>query len=69
MPGGGGQPDRHRQRLFRGLSEEIVGEALEGRRDEVLIATKARMPMGDGPNDAGLSRHYLIRECEASLSG
>src|SRR3954462_13200394 len=37
-----------------GLSEEIVGEVLDaaGRRDRVLLATKARMPMGDGPNDA-----------------
>jgi aryl-alcohol dehydrogenase-like predicted oxidoreductase len=51
----------------RGLSEEIVGEAIKGRRDRVLLATKARMPMGDGPNDAGLSRHHLIAECEASL--
>jgi aryl-alcohol dehydrogenase-like predicted oxidoreductase len=50
-----------------GLSEEIVGEALEGRRDDVLVATKARMPMGDGPNDAGLSRHHLVTACEASL--
>src|SRR3954463_13220404 len=52
-----------------GLSEEIVGEVLDsgGRRDRALIATKARMPMGDGPNDAGLSRHHLIHECEASL--
>ena len=50
-----------------GLSEEICGQVLEGRRDEVLVATKARMPMGDGPNDAGLSRHHLIAECEASL--
>ena len=50
-----------------GLSEEIVGQALEGRRDDVLIATKARFAMGDGPNDAGLSRHHLIRACEASL--
>jgi len=50
-----------------GLSEEIVGEALAGRRDEVLIATKARYPMGPGPNDAGLSRHHLIEACEASL--
>jgi aryl-alcohol dehydrogenase-like predicted oxidoreductase len=45
-----------------GLSEEIVGQVLEGRRDDVLLATKARMPMGDGPNDAGLSRHHLVRE-------
>jgi len=50
-----------------GLSEEIVGEVLEGRRDRVVLATKARFPMGDGPNDAGLSRHHLIRACEASL--
>jgi aryl-alcohol dehydrogenase-like predicted oxidoreductase len=50
-----------------GRSEEIVGQALEGRRGDVLLATKARMPMGDGPNDAGLSRHHLVAECEASL--
>jgi aryl-alcohol dehydrogenase-like predicted oxidoreductase len=50
-----------------GLSEEILGQALAGRRDQVLVATKARMAMGDGPNDAGLSRHHLIRACEASL--
>jgi aryl-alcohol dehydrogenase-like predicted oxidoreductase len=50
-----------------GVSEEILGRALEGRRDDVLLATKARMPMGSGPNDAGLSRHHLIRSCEASL--
>jgi aryl-alcohol dehydrogenase-like predicted oxidoreductase len=50
-----------------GLAEEILGEALKGRRDRVVLATKARMPMGDGPNDAGLSRHHLIASCEASL--
>ena len=50
-----------------GASEEIVGQALAGRRDSVLLATKARMRMGDGPNDEGLSRHHLIRACEASL--
>jgi aryl-alcohol dehydrogenase-like predicted oxidoreductase len=50
-----------------GASEEILGQALGGRRDRVLLATKARMAMGDGPNDAGLSRHHLIRACEASL--
>ena len=50
-----------------GMSEEIVGQVLEGSRDDVLLATKARMPMGDGPNDAGLSRHHLITQCEASL--
>jgi aryl-alcohol dehydrogenase-like predicted oxidoreductase len=50
-----------------GLSEEIVGQAVAGRRDEVLIATKVRMPMGDGPNDAGLSRQHILTGCEASL--
>ncbi len=50
-----------------GLSEEIVGEVLDGRRDQVLLATKVRMPMGEGPNDAGLSRHHVISGCEASL--
>jgi aryl-alcohol dehydrogenase-like predicted oxidoreductase len=50
-----------------GASEEIVGRALSGRRDQVLLASKARFPMGPGPNDAGLSRHHLIEACEASL--
>jgi len=50
-----------------GLSEEIVGEALEGSRQDLVVATKARFPMGKGPNDAGSSRHHLIRACEASL--
>jgi aryl-alcohol dehydrogenase-like predicted oxidoreductase len=50
-----------------GVSEEMVGQALVGRRDRVLLATKARMPMGEGPNDAGLSRHHLIEACDASL--
>ena len=50
-----------------GTSEEIVGETIKGKRNRVLVATKARFPMGSGPNDAGLSRHYLMRACEASL--
>ena len=50
-----------------GVSEEILGQALEGRRDEVLIATKARMVVGTGPNDGGVSRYHLIRSCEWSL--
>ena len=50
-----------------GLSEEIVGASLAGRREQVLIATKARFAMGGRPNDAGLSRHHLIEACEASL--
>ncbi|MCU1660871.1 MAG: aldo/keto reductase [Pseudonocardia sp.] len=50
-----------------GLSEEIVGRALGADREDVLIATKVRMPMGKDPNDAGLSRHHIIRGAEASL--
>src|SRR6185295_17020082 len=49
------------------VSEEILGKVLRGRRDRILLATKARFAMGDGPNDAGLSRHHLMRACEASL--
>ena len=51
----------------RGLSEEILGKAIEGRREEVLISTKATFPMGEGANDLGSSRHHLLRACEASL--
>ncbi len=50
-----------------GHSEEIIGEALHSKRDDLLLATKVRFPMGDGPNDAGLSRHHVITACEASL--
>ena len=50
-----------------GLSEEMVGEAIRGRRERVLIATKVRMAMGEGPNDSGLSRHHIIEGCDASL--
>jgi aryl-alcohol dehydrogenase-like predicted oxidoreductase len=50
-----------------GLSEEITGEAIAGRRYELLLSTKVRMPMGAGPNDAGLSRSHIISGCEASL--
>jgi len=50
-----------------GLSEEILGEAMQGRRARLVVATKARFRMGDGPNDAGLSRAHLIEACEASL--
>ncbi len=51
----------------RGQSEEIVGEALEGRRDTVVIATKARFNMLGRPNTGGNSRINLIAECERSL--
>jgi aryl-alcohol dehydrogenase-like predicted oxidoreductase len=50
-----------------GLSEEIVGKAVEGRRDQLVLSTKVRMSMGDGPNDAGLSRHHIRGQVEASL--
>ena len=50
-----------------GLSEEIVGDAIKGRRERLLVATKLRFPTGDGPNDEGLSRHHVIEACEASL--
>ena len=50
-----------------GRSEEILGKALEGRRDRALISTKAYFPTGDGPNDRGSSRYHLRRALEASL--
>ncbi len=50
-----------------GESEEILGKAISGRRDDLLLATKVRMTMDDGPNGAGLSRHHIIRQCEESL--
>jgi aryl-alcohol dehydrogenase-like predicted oxidoreductase len=51
----------------QGASEEILGKAIAGRRDQVLISTKATFPMGDGPNQVGSSRYHLLRACEASL--
>ncbi len=51
----------------QGTAEEIVGQAIKGKRDELLLSTKVRMPMGDGPNDAGLSRHHILSGAEASL--
>jgi aryl-alcohol dehydrogenase (NADP+) len=50
-----------------GESEEIVGKALEGRRDNVVLATKAHLPMGDDPNQQGNSRRWLVRALEDSL--
>jgi aryl-alcohol dehydrogenase-like predicted oxidoreductase len=51
-----------------GESEEIVGKALAGgRRDRVVLATKAHGPMGDDVNERGNSRRWIIRECENSL--
>ena len=51
----------------RGESEEIVGKALKGRRDRVVLATKAHGSMGDDVNERGNSRRWLMRECDASL--
>ena len=50
-----------------GRAEEILGEALGEKRNDVLISSKARMRIGKGPNDEGTSRYHLIRECERSL--
>ena len=49
-----------------GLSEEIFGQAIQGRRHELLISTKATFPFGKGPNDVGSSRYHLIQACEGS---
>jgi len=51
----------------RGTSEDYLGQALEGRRQNVIIATKVGNPMGDGPNERGASRSHIIASCEASL--
>jgi aryl-alcohol dehydrogenase-like predicted oxidoreductase len=50
-----------------GESEEIVGKALAGRRDSVVLATKVHFPMGAGPNQRGNSRRWILMEAEASL--
>lgn len=50
-----------------GASEEVLGAALKGRRDQALISTKAALPTGDGPYDAGVSRSRLITSVEAAL--
>jgi aryl-alcohol dehydrogenase-like predicted oxidoreductase len=47
--------------------EEVLGRALEGRRDEVVLATKVCEPVGDGPNDRGLSRRFILEQIELSL--
>ena len=52
-----------------GESERVVGKALKqgNRRDQVILATKCFWPVGDGPNDRGLSRYHILRACEDSL--
>jgi aryl-alcohol dehydrogenase-like predicted oxidoreductase len=50
-----------------GLAEKILGQAIRGRRDQVIISTKGTFRSGPGPNDVGSSRHHLIRAVEGSL--
>jgi aryl-alcohol dehydrogenase-like predicted oxidoreductase len=50
-----------------GLSEEILGKAVQGRRNDLLISTKTAFRFGKGPNDIGSSRYHILRACEASL--
>jgi aryl-alcohol dehydrogenase-like predicted oxidoreductase len=54
-------------RYTDGESEEVVGRAIKGRRDEIVLATKGFGPIGEGPNDSGLGRKYLTRALEGSL--
>ena len=51
----------------RGKSEEALGQLLKGRSDQLMVGTKVRFGMGDGPNEQGLSRFHIIQQCEASL--
>ena len=51
----------------KGASEEILGQAIKGRRDKVIISTKATFRFGTGPNDVGSSRHHLLQAVEGSL--
>jgi aryl-alcohol dehydrogenase-like predicted oxidoreductase len=51
-----------------GMAEEILGQAIKGRRDKVIISTKGTFRNGDGPNDAGSSRYHITRAVEASLN-
>jgi aryl-alcohol dehydrogenase-like predicted oxidoreductase len=50
-----------------GLSEEILGKAIEGKRHDLLISTKSYFPMGEGPNDRGSSRYHILDAVDASL--
>ena len=50
-----------------GLSEQILGQAIAGRRERVLVSTKTSFAMGPGPNDVGSSRYHIVRACEDSL--
>lgn len=50
-----------------GASESILGAAIRGRRDQVILSTKISLRAGDGPNDVGASRHHLVRATDAAL--
>lgn len=50
-----------------GASEEVLGQAIKGRRESVLLSTKSGLPIGDGPNEAGTSRARLIQAVDAAL--
>ena len=50
-----------------GLSEEILGKAIQRKRNDLLISTKATFRRGKGLNDVGSSRHHLLEACDASL--
>jgi len=50
-----------------GRSEEIIGQAIKGKRDELIVATKARFSSQNGPNESGLSRHHILNAIDASL--
>src|SRR5437763_5043762 len=51
----------------QGMAEEILGRAIDGRRDRVILSTKATFRAGTGPNDVGSSRYHLMRSVEAGL--
>lgn len=50
-----------------GESEDLLGQAIQGIRKDLIIATKVRMRMSDKPNEIGLSRHHILNSCDASL--
>ncbi|MCK2169407.1 aldo/keto reductase, partial [Thalassospira xiamenensis] len=50
-----------------GASEEVLGAAIAGRRDQVILSTKVSLRSGEGANDVGASRHHLVRAVESSL--
>ncbi|MGH2371472.1 MAG: aldo/keto reductase, partial [Chloroflexota bacterium] len=54
-------------RTYAGRSEEILGRALQGKRDDVVLTSKVVSPVGRGPNDRGASRYHIMREVERSL--